>query len=149
MSVYRKHGGQRGYKGHVLNLPQDIQSFLNSLPSQASDLPVLVVRRHGVENAHRDFTVRQHRVLEGVVWLTMNNPYFKDVDIDREEINCLPENGIPNGLRFVLDTVVYPHENEDEGPPQEHAVHNDVVEESVLGGERTSFIPQRQRQRKD
>ena len=25
MSVYRKHGGQRGYRGHVLNLPQDIQ----------------------------------------------------------------------------------------------------------------------------
>ena len=22
-----KHGGQRGYKGHVLSLPQDIQSF--------------------------------------------------------------------------------------------------------------------------
>ena len=28
MSVYRKHGGQRGYKGHVLNLPQDIQGIL-------------------------------------------------------------------------------------------------------------------------
>ena len=24
MCVYRKHGGQRGYKGHVLNLSQDI-----------------------------------------------------------------------------------------------------------------------------
>ena len=31
MSVYRKHGGHRGYKGHVLNLPQDIQNFLNSI----------------------------------------------------------------------------------------------------------------------
>ena len=28
MSVYKKHGGQRGYRGHALNLPQDIQSFL-------------------------------------------------------------------------------------------------------------------------
>ena len=76
--------------------------------------------------------------------------YFKDVEIDREAINCLPENGIPNGLRFVLDTEVSPHENEDEGPPQEHPVDNDnSVEESVLGGEITSFIPQQQRQRKD
>ena len=33
MSIHRKHGGQRGYKGHVLNLSQDIQSFFNSLPS--------------------------------------------------------------------------------------------------------------------
>ena len=32
MSIYRKHGGQRGYKGHVLNLTQDIQSFLDSFP---------------------------------------------------------------------------------------------------------------------
>ena len=42
MRIYRKHGGQRGYKGHVLNLPQDVQSFLNRLPSQVADLPVLV-----------------------------------------------------------------------------------------------------------
>ena len=52
VSVYREHGGQRGYKGHVFKLPQEIQSFFNSLPSQASDLPVVVVRRHGVENTH-------------------------------------------------------------------------------------------------
>ena len=32
MCVYRKHGGQRGYRGHVLNLPQEIQRFLNRLP---------------------------------------------------------------------------------------------------------------------
>jgi hypothetical protein len=51
--VYRKHGGQRGYKGHVLNLPQDIQSFLNRLPSRMADLPVLIVRRHGAEDTLR------------------------------------------------------------------------------------------------
>jgi hypothetical protein len=49
MRVYRKHGGQRGYKGHVLNLQQDIQSFLNRLPSRVADLPVLIVRRHGAK----------------------------------------------------------------------------------------------------
>ena len=106
------------------------------------------MRRHGVENTHQYFTVYQHRVLEAVLWLTTNNSYFKDVEIDREAINCLPENDIPNGLRFVLDTEVSPHEDEHEGPPQEHAVDNDV-EESVLGGERMSFTPQHQRQRKD
>lgn len=29
MCLYRKHGGQRGYRGHV---PQDIQRFLDHLP---------------------------------------------------------------------------------------------------------------------
>ena len=47
--IYRKHGGQRGCKGHVLNLSQDVQRFLNRLPSQVADLPVLVVRRHGAD----------------------------------------------------------------------------------------------------
>ena len=34
MSVYWKHGGQRGYKGRVLNMPQDVQiaNFSNSSP---------------------------------------------------------------------------------------------------------------------
>ena len=95
MRIYRKHGGQRGYKGHVLNLPQDVQSFLNRLPSQVADLPVLVVRRHGADETHRDFTVRRHRVLDAILWLKTNNPFFKDIEIDRAVINSLPENGIP------------------------------------------------------
>ena len=47
MCVYRKHGGQRGYKGHVLNLPQDVQGFLSTLPANVSDLPVLIIRKQG------------------------------------------------------------------------------------------------------
>ena len=88
----QENGGQRGYKGHDLDLPQYIQSVLYSLHSQASDLRVLVVRGHGLENTHRDFTVRQHRVLQ-------------DVEIDRDGINWLPENGIPNVL-FHLATGI-------------------------------------------
>ena len=61
MRVYRKHGGQRGYQGHVLNLPQDIQSFLNRLPSHVAYMSVMVVRRHGADDTHRDFTVRRHK----------------------------------------------------------------------------------------
>ena len=76
MRAYRKHGGQRGYQGHVLNLPQDIQSFLNRLPSHVADLPVMAVRRHGADNTHRDFTVRRHKVLEAVLWLKKKKPLF-------------------------------------------------------------------------
>ena len=47
MSIYRKHGGQGGYKGHLLNLPQDIQGFLNSLPANLRDLPNLVIEKQG------------------------------------------------------------------------------------------------------
>ena len=52
MRVYRKHGGRRGYKGRVLNLPQNVQSFLNRLPSQVAYLPVMVVREDMVLTTH-------------------------------------------------------------------------------------------------
>ena len=101
ITVYTKHIGKREYKGHILILPLDSKQIVAFL---GPDLTVLVVRRHGVENVHRDFTVRQHRVLEVVLCLTTNNPCFKDVKIDHQAINCLQENGIPDGLRFVDDT---------------------------------------------
>ena len=47
MSVYHKKGGQRGYSGHVVNLPENIQGFLNKFPSHLSDLPLLVIRQVG------------------------------------------------------------------------------------------------------
>ena len=77
MCIYRKHGGQRGYKGHVINFPQDIQGFLNKLPCSVSDFPVLVVRRHGAENTHKDFNVRRDHVLAALQWLKLNNPCYR------------------------------------------------------------------------
>lgn len=59
MCVYRKHGGQRGYRGHVLNLPQDVQGFVDKLPRSIADIPVLLVRRRGVDNTHADFRVHR------------------------------------------------------------------------------------------
>ena len=47
ISIYRKRGGQRGYKGNVLNLPEDTQGFLNSLPPNVGGLPILVIRKQG------------------------------------------------------------------------------------------------------
>jgi hypothetical protein len=148
MRVYRKHGGQMGYKGHVLNLPQDIQSFLNRLPSRVADLPVLIVRRHGAEDIHRDFTVRRHKVLEAVLWLKTNNPFFKDIEIDIDVIQSLQENGIPDELRYVIDENELSVHVENERPPQDPVMSaNASVEELVLGSGSTSFIPMRQRQR--
>ena len=43
MTVYRLRGGQNGYRGNVINFPQDIQGFTNKLPRYPSSLDVLVV----------------------------------------------------------------------------------------------------------
>ena len=42
MSLYRLPQGQYGYTGHVVNLPQDVASFAQSLPRLPSDLDVIV-----------------------------------------------------------------------------------------------------------
>ncbi len=43
MSVYRLRGGQYGYRGNVINFPQDVEEFTTRLPREPSSLEVLVV----------------------------------------------------------------------------------------------------------
>jgi hypothetical protein len=82
--------------------------------------------------------------------LKTNNLFFKDIEIDRDVIESLPENGIPDELRYVIDEHELPVHVENEGPPQNPVMNaNANVQELVLESGSTSFIPMRQRQRKE
>ena len=131
MSVYRKHGGQMGYKGHVLNLPQDVQCFLDQLPTNISQLPVIIIRRRGSDNTHKDCRVRRQTVLNALIWLQANNPFYRDIVIDHEALSQLPEDGIPHNL----PTMEEPAED------TTHPANEDRQEEEQPDS--TSFIPQR------
>ena len=87
MCVYRKHGVQRGYRGNVLNLSQDVQGFLDRLPRNIAHLPYLIIRSHGTDNIHRDCTLRREIVLQAIMWLQANNPFYADVAIDNESMH--------------------------------------------------------------
>jgi len=80
MCVYRKRGGQRGYKGHDINLPQNIDSFLDTLPCNVNDLPILIVCRKGAENTHADFRVRRSKVLSALHWLKQKNICYRNIN---------------------------------------------------------------------
>ena len=101
MCIYRKHGGQRGYKGHVVNLPQNIQGFLDTLPSYVNDLPILIVRRQGTESTHADFRVRRSRVLSAILWLKQTNICYRDITINYNSLRQLPEDAVPPDLLIV------------------------------------------------
>ena len=101
MCVYRKHDGQRGYRGHVLNLPQDVQGFVNTLPCHVADIPVLLVRRQGVNNTHADFHIRRERVLKALQWLQANNRFYHDIHIDFGVLQGLPTDGFPSSILHV------------------------------------------------
>ena len=105
MSLYRLPHGQYGYSGYVINLPQDAASFVNSLPCLPRDLDVIIVRKEGAAQSHRDFCVRRSVVLGALQWLIGNNKYYRSVTIDSDALALLPEDGNISGLCAVtLDT---------------------------------------------
>ena len=99
----RKLGGQMGYRGHILNLPQDIQGFIDRLPRNIAHLAYLIIRRHGTDNTHRDCTVRREKVLRAIIRLQAKIPFYADIAIDYESLQRLPEDGVPDDLPTVED----------------------------------------------
>ena len=115
MSLYRLPHGQYGYSGHVVNLPQDITSFATSLPRLPSQLDVIVVRKEGANQSHRDFRVRRSVVLRALQWLLANNIYYRNIRIDPDALALLPEDGDITGLCSV--TLNSPGASDQETPP--------------------------------
>ena len=101
MSLYKLPHGQHAYSGHVINLPQDVASFANSLPRLPSELDVIIVRKEGAADSHRDFRVRRAVVLRALQWLITNNKYYRNVLINPEALAMLPEDGDLSGLHSV------------------------------------------------
>ena len=44
--------GQYEDSGHVINLPQDVAAFSNTLPQLSSELDVIIVRKEGTDQSH-------------------------------------------------------------------------------------------------
>ena len=93
MSVYRLPHGQYGYSGNVINLPQDIASFVNSLLRHSSNLDIVAVRKQGSSQSHHDFHVRRSVVLHALQFLIVNKTYFCNISINSENFTLLPEDG--------------------------------------------------------
>ena len=109
MSVYRLPHGQYGYKGDIINLPQDIKSFCTSLPRLPKNVDILIVRKEGGVNAHKDFKVRRAVVHRALHWLKQNNRYYPHIDIDYDCLNQLPEDENLSGLS-EMEAKVEQHE---------------------------------------
>ena len=89
MRVYIKPGGQRGYSGHCINLPQDIKELASSLPRYPKDIALIVVKVKGRNNTFKDVKVRKEKVQNALQWLIENNPHYAGVDMNLEALNSL------------------------------------------------------------
>ena len=68
------------------------------------------------------------------MWLKTNNPFFKDIKIDWNAIQSLPEDGIPEKLMYVIEDNEHSVHVEKEAPLQEPVMSTDAsLEELVLG----------------
>ena len=107
MSVYRL---PHGYSGHVVNLPQDVASFAQSLPRLPSDLDVIIVRKEGANHSHRDFRVRRGVVHRALQWLVSHNRYYHTlgVTIDSTALAQLPQDGNISHLMSVIEDCSSP-----------------------------------------
>ena len=47
MKVYIKPGGQRGYSGHCINMPQEVNELANTLPRYPRNIPLILICMHG------------------------------------------------------------------------------------------------------
>ena len=101
MAIYHLPHGQYGYSGHVLNLPQDIATFVNTLPRCPADLDVIIVRKEGATDSHKDFRVRRSVVLRALQWLVENNIYYRDITIDHSVLALLPTDGELSNLETM------------------------------------------------
>ena len=148
MRVYIKPGGQRGYSGHCINLPQNVTDLAKLLPRYPKDLSVIIVKMKGRENTFKDIAVRKQNVHNALLWLIQNNRHYADVIVNTEALNSLPENGVPPDL-FTVDTddhvsdeVVDP----DMGPPTDNPDEDIVYNEST---EMSSFLPVGEQQQQE
>ena len=101
MRVYIRPCGQRGYSGHCVNLPQNLQELAKSLPRYPKDLSVIIVKVKGKDNSFKDVTVRREKVHNALLWLVQNNPHYAELEINEDALNLLPENGTPADLTTV------------------------------------------------
>ena len=67
MSVYIKPGGQRGYSGHCINLPQHVEELATSLPRYPKDISVIVVKIKAKDNSFKDLSVRKQKVANALL----------------------------------------------------------------------------------
>ena len=98
MVIYQLPHGLLGYSGHILNLPQNVTSYARTLPRSPNNTDVLIVQKQGADGSHHNFRVCQHVVQSALEWLMSHNLYYRNIMLDRQILQDLPEDAILSDL---------------------------------------------------
>ena len=103
--IFRLTGGQLGYKGHIINIAQDVQKLASSLPRLPSEIETFVVCKPGQKIEEKQLRVRRKNIQEALVYLQKNNPMYNKIVIDENRLSQLPDDGIPAGFKIIYEEV--------------------------------------------
>ena len=132
MTVYRLPHGQLGYSGHVINLPQNVSSFVSSLPRTLPNMEILVVRKPTCDGNHKDFRVQRQKILHALKWLKANNPYFHKITIDYAVLEELPNDSILPNIPTISESLDSPEDKTSSQPESD---------EQLESSDKSSFVP--------
>ena len=109
-------------------------SFSQSLPRLPSELDVIVVRKEGANQSHRDFRVRRAVVLRALQWLVIHNQYYHSVGvtIDTTALDQLSQDGNISQLVSVAeDTTTDSPSPSDTAAAEDHLCEEDLPQSFV------------------
>ena len=101
-----------------------------------------------LDNTYKDCRVRREKVLNAILWLIQNNPFYKSVQVDHVALQALPDDGIPGDLLTIDDPNDSlgdndpPHKDQAAGNAQ---LQHDHVSANEFADQVSSFIPLPQR----
>ncbi|KAK3922353.1 Hepatocyte growth factor activator [Frankliniella fusca] len=104
LSLYKVKNVHYKYLGQIINFPQNVQELCDILPNTVENLSGVLAIRCKDSDGFRDFFIRKQKVLNALVWLKANNPFYYDIQISQDRIDLLPDNGcIYNQVRGFND----------------------------------------------
>ena len=102
LQVTHAQGGKYKYSGHTISFPQDISTIAQCLPQYVEDLDFLIVRRHVAQSKYYECYVKISRIMDALCFKIERDQYYRDVVIDYDSVNALPESSIDasSNLKF-------------------------------------------------
>jgi hypothetical protein len=117
---------QSALRGNAITFPQNVPNIASSLPLAMSTLcdtiKIIFIGSHMPprSQSRKILTVRKQKVLRALQWLIQNNILYRNITINMENVNDLPDNDIPEPLWATRE---------------EHLNANEVVDE------REGYVP--------
>lgn len=134
ISLYKIKAHKFGYKGNVINFPQDVNEFAKKITTRkVSDLSC-VVRTRESENP-KEFSVNVSKVRRAVLWLKTNNPYYHDIEISEDNLSMLLEDG---NVFESLVTIPIPNKDCPEEKPEDEEKSGEDMEPDVMDDDQFS-----------